>query len=174
MALRDLDIPAKATIAEVRKMKLPTVSSLVRKENGVANKTECYTFLAGMIVLLNQFFGTTWSDEQVKTTARDLYSDYYYWSLGDWKLFAKKCHRCELDSAGKLFGAWSPDKLLSWALRYDQMWMEYSSEVALHNHDLDKKQEEGSRDMTWSMRTEAEQQFQRFAMQYDQERRLDV
>lgn len=154
-------------------MKLPSISSLVKKENGVTVKTDCYLFLSGMIVLLNQYFGVTWSDDQVMTAAKELYSDHYYWSLADWKLFSKKCQRCELEKEGKLYGAWTPDKLLSWALRYDQMWMNHSSESALHNHDLEKKQEEISRDTTWSMRKEEETQFNRFAMQYEAERQKE-
>jgi hypothetical protein len=129
-------------------MGLPPISNLVKSQNGVIDKTDCYLFIEGLIIMLNEFFGVTWSNGQIEQLSKELYSEYYYWTIADWKLFCKKAHKCEFDEKGKIFGSWSPHLMMAWAEKYDSDWTEVSSDIAIHNHELEKKREERSADLT--------------------------
>lgn len=161
-----LEIPASKTITEVRKLELPPVSNLVVKVGGMTDKSQCYTFIQSMAILLNQFFGVHWTDEQVSTVAVDLYSEHYYWSIGDWKLFSAKCKRCEFDPDRKVY-SWTPDKLISWAASYDLQWMQCSDQISQHNHGISKRTEERSSDSDRQKKTNEEHAFKNYELKYN-------
>lgn len=89
-----------------------------------------------MIVLMNEYFGVNFSDGQVQEIAQDFYSEYFYWSLADWKLFAKKCKAQKyIDPAKGMMGFFRPELLMQWAAMFNEEWIAASLKIndSAHN-----------------------------------------
>jgi hypothetical protein len=145
--ISNLDLPSMCTVSDVRKLGLPAVNSLVRKENGMVIKDDCYKFIQAMIILLTDFFGTTWNNSQLIECSKDLYSNYHFWTIADWKLFCRKAKSMEYVGDKGMFGIFTPDKLMFWAVRYNDEWIQCSIAIQEHEHSVITKPENRT-DMT--------------------------
>lgn len=142
-AVYEMELSSDATVETIRKTNVtPPISALVKKtETGLTDKTECFKFIQGMIAIMNQYFGITWSDFQLIEISKELYSRYFYWTLSDWKLFSKKVKGLDYVSDKGMFGMFSPDKLMFWASQYDESWVSCSLMLQQHSHDVHTKDE---------------------------------
>lgn len=125
-----IELPANSSLAEIRQAGTPPISSLIRAED----KTECYKFIMGMILMINQFLGVAWSDYQLEEAAKTFYAKHYYWHQLDMKSFINKCRAMEYDKLLSV-NQWSPFMLMNWAAQYDAEWLQVSIEQSLQAHD---------------------------------------
>lgn len=128
-AIYDIELKSDASISDIRRFETPPISALIRE----GDKTECYKLINAMIVLLNQYYGITWSDFQLKEVSKEFYSKYFYWHQLDLKKFFSMCKAMEFEKLLSV-NQFSPMMFLSWAAAYDQKWMGVSEEMSLGNH----------------------------------------
>lgn len=124
--LQDIQLPGDVTLSEVRQLQTPPISALVRS----GDKSECHKMIAGMIVLLNEYFGISWSTYQVMETAKEFYSNYFYWHQLDLKNFFRMCKQMQLAPKLLSVNQFSPIIFAEWAREYDAMWVKTSEEIA--------------------------------------------
>lgn len=129
-AISEIEIRSDCSLLDIRKMGTPPISGLVRDQD----KSECYKLIQAMIILLNQYIGTTWSDPQIMEVSKEFYSKYFYWTQADLKNFIRKCKAMEFE---KILSAtqFSPLIFMNWAAQYDQDWMNVSVEQSLLIHE---------------------------------------
>lgn len=130
-------------------MGTPPLSALVVKRDGIADKSQCYQFIEIIILLLNEYFGAKWSDITIKDCAQSIYTDYYYLTIADLKLFMKKAKAVEFEKERKIFGEWKPSLLMAWIDIFSGEWEQSRAvHVGEHSHGLVKRQEEYSDQQT--------------------------
>lgn len=145
-AISDLDISGTRTsVMEVRNMGGMPLSSLVKKTDGVADKSEAHKFIQLVIVWMCQYFGVVWNDLQIKESSRQLYENYFYFSQYDWRHFMS---RVTSGYFGKMFGAFNTSMLMEYAAIHSEEWLSASEGLKKHELDLIGKQEEKVVDFT--------------------------
>jgi hypothetical protein len=146
MVLSKIDLAANTTSLEsVRERNTPRISSLSKKQGEEIDISEPQQFIKIMLIFLTEFFGTSWTDSQIKQCANEIYLNFRHWSLLDCKLFTDRCKT--LFYSEKLYGAFSPAILMEWCQKYDREWMETSENISFRKHDQIKKAVERCRDM---------------------------
>lgn len=121
------------------------LSSLVKKTDGVADKSEAHKFIQLVIVWMCQYFGVVWNDLQIKESSRQLYENYFYFSQYDWRHFMS---RVTSGYFGKMFGAFNTSMLMEYAAIHSEEWLSASEGLKKHELDLIGKQEEKVVDFT--------------------------
>lgn len=129
--LTAIRLPGDVTLSEVRAMQTPPLSALVI--NG--SKRECYKLVAKMLILLNDYFGISWSDFQVSECSKEFYSNYFYWHQLDLKNFFRLCKQMQLQPKLLSVNQFSPIIFSEWARDYDSQWIKASEQAAGLNAD---------------------------------------
>jgi hypothetical protein len=129
MVLDKIPMHKDISISEIRKIATPPISALIKKNNGIVNKAECYLFIKAYILMIQRFYGISWDTHQLDDSAKEFYNNYYYWTQLDLKNFAGKCKRMEFDKLLSV-NQFSPMTFMSWAAIYDREWLEHSEEIA--------------------------------------------
>lgn len=147
----------------MRQLQTGALSRLVKNlPDGRKDKSECEQFIKTMILNLNQYFGVTWSDFQIKETAKDFYSRYFYWHIADYKKFMGNCRAMDY---GKMY-VFNNQTLMLWAQEYDSEWLTISQQIAFNKHDQRKRSEERTRETTIKQLKEVNEKFSKFAADY--------
>lgn len=130
-ALEQIELRRDCSLADIRAWGSPPIAALVRPGG---DKRECYLLIEAMLILLNQYFGITWSEYQLTETSKEFYGKFYYWHQLDLKMFFKMCRSMEF---GKLLSVnqFTPPIFLGWAEVYDSRWIKLSEEMRLAEHD---------------------------------------
>lgn len=131
-----LEFSTSTSMEQARRSDTIAVAHLVKD----GNKEQCYLFISAIIVFLNQYHGTTWTDFQVRESAKQLYHNYYFFRLADWKLFQV---RVIGGMYGKIYGDWKPQMLMEFAAQYADEWFALSEQQTLQEHDSIRKNERG-------------------------------
>lgn len=84
--------------------------------------------------MLHKFYGMSWDNYQLDETAKEFYSQYFYWSQIDLKAFMGMCKRMEFERLLSV-NQFSPMMLMSWAAIYDEKWIQVSEEIRDQEHD---------------------------------------
>jgi hypothetical protein len=131
--LSKISIPAGLDLARIRELDPHQVSVLaVRNKDGSVDKSECYKFIKVALIRTADFFGTTFTDQQLIDMSVLLYAKFWYWRLLDWKNFRDKV--CGLEF-GKLYGQMSPGQFMDWANYYDAGWTASAESASFSQHD---------------------------------------
>lgn len=144
--ISDLDISGTRTsVMDIRKMNGSPLSSLVKRSDSGADKSEAHKFIQLVIVWMCQYFGVSWNDLQVKESSKQLYENYFFWSEYDWRHFMS---RVTSGYFGKMFGAFNTSMLMEYAALHCNEWYSASEGLTKHEIDLIGKQEEKVVDFT--------------------------
>lgn len=120
----DVRISSRETsVMDVRNLELPKISSI-----GPGEGTKVF---AVMIVLLTEYFGTSWSDPQVKEMSNEMFDNFKHWTAADLTLFSKRCKGLFY---GKIYGTFAPAVLMDWCNAYDDEWIEVSEIRSMNKH----------------------------------------
>lgn len=162
-AISDVDISGNNTsVLAVRGMGGNPISSLVKKNDGITDKSECHKFIKLCTVYLCQFFGVTWNDVQIMESSKQLYENYYFWTEYDWKHFMS---RVVSGYFGKMFGAFNPSMLMEYAAAHGEEWMNVSEGLSVHEMDLIKRSEDKVADFTKMIDSQRENRIHQSALE---------
>jgi len=125
--LSDLEIKADATPMTIRQLNTRSLATLV--VNG--DKTEAKQFVKEMILMIFLYFGASINDYQLREVANEFYGKYFYWQLADFKLFVKRCRQLYY---GEVYPTITISKLMEWANKYDDEWLNTSVDIHEQKH----------------------------------------
>lgn len=145
----------------------------MRKENGVADKSECYKFIQVAIVGITQFFGSHLTDYQLLEVSKILYQKFWYWRLLDWKNFKERvCGLSYGKDHGKVYSFVNTAHILEWANAYDADWTGSAESETQHDHDQLKKVSEQERSLSIEIEAGKEADFHNKQVQDFKEKTL--
>lgn len=114
-AVSEIDVPDQSDLVKVYKAATGQLSQLVKNNGDWVDKSKAYQYLQIMFTFINQFFGVTWHDNQIREVSRQFYSQYWYWHLLDLKVFSSRIVSAQYTSNKN----YAPAILMEFALQYD-------------------------------------------------------
>lgn len=114
-AVSKIDVPDQSDLVKVYKAATGQLSQLVKNNGDWVDKSKAYQYLQIMFTFINQFFGVTWHDNQIREVSRQFYSQYWYWHLLDLKVFSSRIVSAQYTSNKN----YAPAILMEFALQYD-------------------------------------------------------
>lgn len=132
-AVLKLEVSGDASIAEIRKFATPPISALVKDRD----RTEPHKLIMAFVLMINQYYGVTWSDYQLTEFAKEFYAKYYYWHQLDLVKFMSMCRNREFEKLLSV-NQFSPFILMTWAATYDNEWISVSEQNSYLAHDAHK------------------------------------
>lgn len=104
-------------MVELYKMNTPTISELVK---GEGKKDKGVAVFAAMVLRLVQFFGGTWTKEQIMECAQVCYDEWYYFTFAELGHFAQraKAGKFKIGDRALIYGPFSPSTLIDWLTTY--------------------------------------------------------
>lgn len=137
--LNNISITVSTTLEDVRAMKTePLTSMIVKKEDGTADKKNCYTMIYLCLENIFQYFGEDTTSDVLKTQLKNasivIYSEYYYMKIAEWSYFMQKAKALKFGE-GKLYGKLTISTIISWLLDYSSQMNEVISTSQYLSHD---------------------------------------
>lgn len=120
-----ITVTANSNQFEVLAIKAPECSTICAGTNSKQNGYDMYQMV---ILSIINFFGVSWTAENIKECALMLYDDYYWFTLAELKHFMLMCKSLKY---GKIYGQMNPATLIDWMGQYSEESLKIREQNAL-------------------------------------------